>query len=99
MEALGVFKITLSRASLLYETAKNSSWTVTGLGDKVPLKVLNGTKLILDGHGNNLDSFRVSLESFRSFRGPLLHKPLTRQELFFAFSYSKRALVNFEFHS
>ena len=30
------------------------------------LKVLNGTKLILDDHGNNLDSFRISLESFRS---------------------------------
>ena len=27
-----------------------------------PLKILNGTKLILDDHGNNLDSFRISLE-------------------------------------
>ena len=33
------------------------------------------------------------MESFRSFRGPLLHKPVTGQELFFAFSYSKPALV------
>ena len=33
---------------------------------------MNGTKLILDDHGNNLDSFRISLESFRSFKGPLL---------------------------
>ena len=33
------------------------------------------------------------LESFRSFRGPLLHKPLTGQELFFAISYSKPALA------
>ena len=56
-----------------------------------PLKVLNGTKLILD-HGNNLNLFRISLESFRSFRGPLVHKPVTGQELFFAISYSKPAL-------
>ena len=61
--------------------------------NKGPLKVLNGTKLILDDHGNNLDSFRISLESFRSFiRGPLLLKPVTGQELFFAVSYSKPAL-------
>jgi hypothetical protein len=33
------------------------------------------------------------LESFRSFRGPLLSKPVTGQELFFAVSYSKPALV------
>jgi hypothetical protein len=62
------------------------------LGNKGPLKVLNGTKLILDDHGNNLDSFKISLESFRSFRGPLLLKPVTGQELFFAESYSKPAL-------
>ena len=30
------------------------------MGNKGPLKALNGTKLILDGHGNNLDSFRTS---------------------------------------
>ena len=46
----------------------------------------------VDHHWNNLDSFRVSLESFRSFRGPLLLKPVTGQELFFAISYSKPAL-------
>ena len=28
------------------------------------LKFLNGTKLILDDHGNNLDSFRISLDFF-----------------------------------
>ena len=77
--------------------AKNSSWPVTGLGNKGPLKVLNGTKLILDDHGNNLDSFRISLESFRSFRGPLLLKPVTGQELFFAVSYSKPALAKLHF--
>ena len=64
------------------------------MGNKGPLNVLNGTNLILDDHGNNLDSFRISLESFRSFRGPLLHKPATAhgQELFFVVSYSKQAL-------
>ena len=53
------------------------------------MKVLNGTKLILEDHGNNLDSFPINLESFMSFRGPLLYKPVTGQELFFAVSYSK----------
>ena len=57
------------------------------------MKVLYGTKLILDDHGYNLDSFRISFESFRSFRGPLLLKPVTVQELFLAVSYSKPALV------
>ena len=57
---------------------------MTGLGNKGPLKVLHGTKLILDDHMDNLDSFKISLESFRSFRGPLLLKPVTGQELFFA---------------
>ena len=72
---------------------KNSSWPVTGLGNKGPLKILNGTKLILHDHGNNLDSFRINLESFRYFRGTLLHKPVTGQELFYAPSYNKPALV------
>ena len=68
-------------------------WPVTGLENKGPLKVLNGTKLNLDDYGNNLDSFRISLEFFRSFRVPLLLKPVTGHELFFAISYSKPALV------
>ena len=51
-----------------------------------------GTKLILDDHGNNLDSFSINLESFGSFRVPILIKPVTGQELFFAVSYSKPAL-------
>ena len=88
-----VFNFLYIRAGLIYEATKNSSLPVTGLGNKGPLKVLNGTKLILDDHGNNLDSFRISLESFRSFRGPLLLKPVTGQKLFFAVSYSKPALV------
>ena len=77
--------------------AKISSLPVTGLGNKGPLMALNGTKLIFDDHGNKVDSFRISLESFRSFKGPLLHKPVTGQELFFAVSYSKPALVNIIF--
>jgi len=40
------------------------------LGNKGPLKVLNGKKLILDDHVNNLDSFTISLESFRSSEVP-----------------------------
>merc|ERR1712051_80529 len=54
-------------------------------------------KLFLDDHGNNLDSFRISLESFGSFRGPILHKPVTGQELFFDVFYSKPALVTSPF--
>jgi len=38
------------------------------------------------------DSYTISLESFRSFRGPLFRKPVTGQELFFAVSYSKPVL-------
>ena len=34
---------------------------------------------------------------FRTFRGPLFPKPVTGQELFFAVSYRKPALV--EFHT
>ena len=62
------------------------------MGNKGPLKGLNGTKLILDDDGNNLDLFEISLESFGSFRGPLLQKLVTGQELFFAISYNKPAL-------
>ena len=35
---------------------------------------------------------RISLIPFRTFRGPLLHKPVTGQELFFNVSYSKLTL-------
>ena len=41
---------------------------------------------------SDLDSFRISLDSFMTFRDPLLHKPVTGQELFFAVYYSKPAL-------
>ena len=75
--------------------AKISFWPVSGLENKGPLKVLDGIKLILDDHGNNFDSFTLSLDSFRSFRGSLHLKPVTGQELFFAASYSKLALKAF----
>ena len=38
------------------------------------LKILNDIKLILDDQGNHLDSYTISLKSFRSFRGPLFPK-------------------------
>ena len=56
------------------------------------LKILSGIELILDDQGNHLDSYTISLESFMSFRGPLFPKPVTGQELFSSFSYSKPAL-------
>ena len=68
--------------------------TRASLGNLGPLKVLKGAKLILDDLGNNLDSFRISLESFSTFRGLPLHKTVTGQEIFFAVSYSKPALEN-----
>ena len=58
-----------------------------------PLKILNDVKLILDDQGNYFDSYVISLKSFKSFRGSLICKPVTGQELFFAVSYSKLALV------
>ena len=59
----------------------------------MPIKTQQCTKLILDDHGNNLYLFRISLESLGSFRGPLLHKPATGQELKLTISYNKLALV------
>ena len=61
-----------------------------------PLKILNGIKLTLNDQGNHLDSYTMSLESFRSFRGPLFHKPVIGQELFFAVSFSKPAPAFFD---
>ena len=46
--------------------------------------------------GITKDSFKISLESFRSVRGSLLHKSVTGQELFFALSYSKPALETYK---
>ena len=58
-----------------------------------------GIKLILDDQGNHLDSYAISLGSFRSFRGPLFRKSVTSHELFFAVSYSKPALTFSLFNS
>ena len=44
-----------------------------------------GIKLILDDQGNHLDSYTISLESFRSFRGPQFRKPVSGQELILLF--------------
>ena len=60
------------------------------------MKILNGKELILDDQRNHLDSYRpdsctISLESLRSFRGPLFRKPVTGQDLFFAVSLTKGA--------
>ena len=63
-------KISMLEPVCCKKRQKISSWPATGLGSKVPLKVLNDTKLILDDHGNNLDSFRINLESFRFFKVP-----------------------------
>jgi hypothetical protein len=61
-------------------------------GNRGPLKILNGIKFILDDQVYHLDSYTISFESFRSFKGPLFRKPITSQELFFAVSYSKPVL-------
>ena len=86
------FKTAAFQNRFAVRNGKKQFLTSYWLENKGPLKVLNDTKLTLDDHGNNLDSFRISLEPFRSFRGPLLYKPITGQELFFAVSYSKPAL-------
>ena len=83
-------QVTVSRA---VRNSKKSSWLVTGLWNRGPLKILSGIKLILDGQGNHLDSHKISLKSFKSFRGPLFRKPVTGQEPFFAVFYSKLALL------
>ena len=72
---------------------QNKFLTRTGVWNRGLFKILNGIKLILDEQGNYLDSFAISLESFRSFRGPLFCKPVTGQEHFFAVSYRKPALT------
>jgi len=88
------YKIPYSRASLLQETAKK----------KVPDQLLDCRKgdLWRTWMIPNLFEYeskwfpwssRINFIPFRIFRGPLFHKPVTGQELFFAVSYSKPALV------
>ena len=43
-----IFNGTQTRAGLLQETAKKSSWPVTGLGNRGSLEVLNDIELILN---------------------------------------------------
>ena len=59
-----------------------------------PLKILNGIRLIQDVQGIHLDSYTISLESFRSFRGPLFLKPVTGQEFFLLFLTANRLQVH-----
>ena len=71
---------------------KKSSWPVTGLWSRGPLKNLKDSKLILNESKIFPWSSRISLVPLRTFKGPLFQKPVTDQELFFALSYSKPAL-------
>ena len=64
-------------------------WPVTVLCSRGPLKLLNGTKLILDNQANKF-------ESFRSFRGPLFHKPVTGQILFIVTWYKTPRLQSWK---
>ena len=76
----------LGKDQSLASLAAVAALPVTGLGISGPLKILNGINLILDDQGiNHLDSYTISLESIRSFRGLLFCKPVTGQELFFLF--------------
>ena len=86
-----IFGENLAQSWFAVRNSKKKFMTVTDLWNRDPLKILNGIKLILDDQGNHLDSYTISLESFRSFRVPLFRKP--GQELFFAVSYSKPALT------
>ena len=78
----------LARASLLQETAKKSSWLVTGYWNRGPLKILNGIKLILDDQGNHLDTFEIIQVLQRS---PILQTS-NWSGTFFAVPFNKPAL-------
>ena len=83
-------KINHTKTASKYRASKKSSLSVTGLWNRGPPKILNGIKLILDDQWNRLDSYTISLESFRSFRAPLFRKPVTDQELFLLFLTANR---------
>ena len=52
-----------------------------------------GTKLIHNNEGSHSDSFRINLESFKTFRNCLSHKLVTERELFLGGRrYSEAAL-------
>ena len=81
----------MARAGLLKETAKKSSWPVTGLWNRGTLKDLNDSKLIVNESKWFPWSSRINLIPFRIFRGPLFHKPVTAgQELFLLFFTANR---------
>ena len=74
---------------------KNSSWPVTGLWSRGPLKDLKDSKLILNESKLFPLSSRVSLVPFRTFRGPLFPKLVTGQELLCAVSNSRPSLIGY----
>ena len=51
-----------------------------------------GTKLIHNNEGSHSDSFRIYLESFKTFRSCLFHKPVTDRELSLEGRYTEAAL-------
>ena len=57
----------LTRAASKYRASKKTSWAVTGLWNREPLRVLNDIKLTLKNHKGHSDSFIINLESFRTF--------------------------------
>jgi hypothetical protein len=77
---------------------KKSSWPVNGLRDMGPLKDLNDSKLIVYELNWFSSSSRINFTPFRIFRGPLFHKRVTGQELFFTLSFSKPALLTYMLH-
>ena len=67
----------LPRAGGIYRASQKSSFNyllTICLRNWRSLKVLNDTKVILNNQDGPLDSFRINLESFRTFRGLLFHK-------------------------
>ena len=66
---------------------------VRGVGG--PLKDLKDSELILNKSKLFPWLSRISLVPFKTFRGLLFPKPVTGQELFFAVSYNKPALIFF----
>ena len=70
-------KTLYSRAAQEYRASKKSSLLVIGLESMGPLQILNGTKLVVNDQRGHSDSLRINLESFRTIRSPLFHKPVT----------------------
>ena len=77
-------------AALLYHASKKSTWPVTGLGNRGPLKILNDTKLDPNEHEWLSWLFRNSSVSLRTFRNFWFPKPIIGQVLFWAHGTVKR---------